>query len=259
MNSQDKVAVVVYQMDRKNWYRVIIPPGAIPLAKQNDRLDGGLKSIVVSEMNRRQRDRKIRTYVRVQDIIDFADQVSPIEFRITDPAELEEGTDFLENVGGFATQTAFFFCKLPDLRRLGWKGMGDVDSSINQWNREYIAEESAANTAKNLSLFGSVACVSLLFVLLDTTFLRDTAAKVDKSMYDDLKQGSPERQRYYDKLARLQDADITSTTRVLLLMLGVTAYMVLWSEVIAQARFKFVANAVAKTRPIVLNMVREAR
>ena len=75
-----------------------------------------------------------------------------------------------------------------------------------------------------------------------------------KRTYESLKKDSPERQQYYDKLARLQDADITSTSRILLLMFGVTAYMLLWSETIAQARFKFAANAIVKTRPIVLPM-----
>lgn len=254
--SNNEIAVVVYKNgDGTLVYQLIYPPGAVNLIERIEQQDPNLKSAVESEVNKRLTSLSTHgTVVDVATIIQFADVVSQRTFLKTQPQPIAGEDEFLAAVGAQVAKTALFTYTLRDPSQLGWEGMGEVDTAINQWNKEYLAEESAANTAKNLSLFGSGACVSLIFILLDTTFLRDTAADVDKTVYESLKKDSPERQQYYDKLARLQDADITSTSRILLLMFGVTAYMLLWSETIAQARFKFAANAIVKTRPIVLPM-----
>jgi hypothetical protein len=152
-------------------------------------------------------------------------------------------------VPGFAvTQAVMFSMPLQNLSAGIYSGM--PPPVAQQWDKDLDNEAKIESQSRNFAYFIGLFGMSILFTLLDLTATRNSAGK-NLDLLDKLRTADMDRQSQYSKYVELQDGSFTSVTRILSFVIGVTGFVVTWTQLLATFRTAIMQNTREVQQPVV--------
>lgn len=152
-------------------------------------------------------------------------------------------------VPGFAvTQAVMFSMPLQNVSAGMYSGM--PPPIAHQWDKDLDNEAKIESQSRNFAYFIGLFGMSILFTLLDLTATRNSAGK-NLDFLDKLRTADMDRKSQYSKYVELQDGSFTSVTRILSFVIGVTGFVVMWTQLLATFRTAIMQNTREVQQPVV--------